>query len=171
MGYWGPGSDEGDGPLDLMAALFDEVDANTSPPARHGRRKHVMWIDRMTRGAKGWDADATASAAHMLTNPPSPPGGTVNMLNVAGCTIIFIRYGHGQLLTALVLRLVEVVLEMELLPERLDGWKAGRKTRVLAELRSVRNQLRTIRLQKQRRGIVHKASTYGRRTDTTHYSR
>jgi hypothetical protein len=136
-GHWGLGTDEGDDAYDLMDALF----------AAAAGRASVDWRDVLARAKRPRLHDAAAQllverAAALVVQPRvGAKSYRPALLDTAGAVLIFLK--HRVKLSRMALRLAEVALERELLPEVLENGNAGREARVRAELRLVRSKLST----------------------------
>ena len=121
MGHWGIGTDEGDGPHDLLLEVFSIV--HLSLPI-HNSSSTFGKLRRASR---------LAILPVVGTLRPS-------LLDVAGFVLILLNLNYGTLIHELALCMAEVALRRELLPERLQEWKKGRGVQVTNELRYVQSE-------------------------------
>ena len=127
------GTRASEGVRELMAALFDGSAA--------------LWEAAMARDTPAYRPSAVAAAGKLLVLPHGPQRGAssppIPPLVTAGAVLQFLDRGHAAAVPALALRLAEVALERELLPEVAAGWgdARARAHQVRAELRTVRAAL------------------------------
>lgn len=127
MGHWGVGTDEGDGPADFLDALLPGAGAAA--------------LQRPGSAARSATSERAVRAAAKKLALPEVGGVRPSLTDTAGAVLAFLRHGHGAKVPLLALRLAEVALERELLPEVLRHWAKPRAAQVRAELRLVQAEI------------------------------
>jgi hypothetical protein len=132
MGFWGSGTDEGDGAHDLLGFLFQKSEHDRSVDTHNafdgsGQERAIHKAAQQLLATRVWGHEPRA-------------------IDTAGAVLIFVKRGRASCVPTLALRIAEVTLEREALPvvmrER-DQTPAARKRCLRDELRLVRAELQT----------------------------